>query len=335
MSNLLFRSLMSKLLKFVQRHGFLIVLFVVIVYFSFSAQYFLNSGNILAILHATAPLLIVASGLSIVVLTGKIDISVGSIAFLSTVIGMKLLYNMGIPSWLSFFSMLLIGCAIGALNAAMIVYLQVSPLVTTLASMIALRGVALTLTGSMSMTLPENIRLMGNAKIGPIFVDVLVAFFVMLLVHGVITRTTFGRQVIAVGNDDETAARVGINVTRVTFLSFVLSGFLASLSGALTMVQVGSITSFLGQGLEFTAVAVVVIGGISLYGGSGSVFPGVLLGAVTLEVVRNGLNQVGADPYFYKIITGLVIFVAIYAFSLKRFVGTQKSSTSDSKSAKA
>lgn len=322
MSRTLKRPLQKRFLSFIQANGFLLVLFAVVIYFSFASQYFLNVGNFLAILHATAPLLIVASGLAVIVMTGKIDISVGSTAFLSTVVGMKMLYNVGITSWLSFLLILLIGSAIGALNAAIIVYLKVSPLVTTLASMIALRGVALTLTGSMSISLPEDIRVLGNAKIGPVFVDVILAFLVMLLVHGLITRTTFGRQVIAVGNDEETASKVGINVTRVTFLSFVLSGFLASLSGVLMMVQVGSITSFLGQGLEFTAVAVVVIGGISLYGGSGAIFPGVLLGALTLEVVRNGLNQVGADPYFYKIITGLVIFVAIYAFSLKRFVRT-------------
>jgi len=322
MSRTLKRPLQKRFLSFIQANGFLLVLFAVVIYFSFAAQYFLNVGNFLAILHATAPLLIVASGLAVIVMTGKIDISVGSTAFLSTVVGMKMLYNVGITSWLSFLLILLIGSTIGALNAAIIVYLKVSPLVTTLASMIALRGVALTLTGSMSISLPEDIRVLGNAKIGPVFVDVILAFLVMLLVHGLITRTTFGRQVIAVGNDEETASKVGINVTRVTFLSFVLSGFLASLSGVLMMVQVGSITSFLGQGLEFTAVAVVVIGGISLYGGSGAIFPGVLLGALTLEVVRNGLNQVGADPYFYKIITGLVIFVTIYAFSLKRFVRT-------------
>lgn len=129
---------------------------------------------------------------------------------------------------------------------------------------------------------------------------------------------------MAIGNDEETARKVGISVGKTTFLTFVLSGTLAGLGGALAMVQIGQVNGFLGAGLEFTAVAVVVIGGISLYGGSGSVFPGVLLGAVTLEVVRNGLNQIGADPYLYKIITGLVIFVAIYAFSLKRFVSRPK-----------
>lgn len=145
-------------------------------------------------------------------------------------------------------------------------------------------------------------------------------------------HTSFGRHMMAIGNDEDTAERIGINVRRRTVMAFVLSGGLAGLGGALAMVQVGSITSFLGQGLEFTAVAVVVIGGISLYGGSGKVMPGVLLGAVTLEVVRNGLNQLGTDPYLYQIITGIVIFVAIYAFSLQRFRFQRKKIRGDKES---
>ncbi len=320
------RLLSASLVGVLQQYGFLLVLLAVIAYFSVAAHYFLSIENALAILHATAPLLVVASGLAVVVFTGKIDISVGSVAFLSTVVGMKLLYGVGLPAAASFAVMLLVGSVLGALNAVIIVTLRVNALVATLATMIAFRGLALTLTDSQSISLPEEIRVLGNAQIGPIFADVIVAFAVMLLVHGLVNRTPFGRQVAAIGNDEETAGKVGINVSRTTFLTFVLSGFLASLGGALTMVQVGSITSFLGSGLEFTAVAVVVIGGISLYGGSGSTFPGVLLGAVTLEVVRNGLNQIGADPYLYKIITGVVIFVAIYAFSLKRFVVRPKRS---------
>lgn len=321
------RPMTVTIVESLQTYGFLIVLLALIVYFSFAAPHFLSIDNVFAILHATAPLLVVASGLALVVFTGKIDISVGSIAFLSTVVGMRLLYSVGLPTGLSFIVMLAVGAVLGAVNALVIVGLKVNALVATLATMLAFRGIALTLTGSKSITLPEDIRVLGNAQIGPVFADVIVAFAVMLLVHGLATRTPFGRQIMAIGNDEEMAAKVGINVPKSTFLTFVLSGMLASLGGSLAMVQIGQVNGFLGSGMEFTAVAVVVIGGISLYGGSGSVFPGVLLGAVTLEVVRNGLNQIGADPYLYKIITGIVIFIAIYAFSLKRFVGRPKRSS--------
>jgi ribose/xylose/arabinose/galactoside ABC-type transport system permease subunit len=304
---------------FLQQNGFVVVLAAVILYFSLTAPFFFSFDNALAILHAAAPLLVIAAGLAVVVFAGKIDISVGSIVFLSATIGMKLHYELGVPSGASLVIMVAVGLALGAVNAVIIVGLHVNPLVTTLATMIAFRGLALTLTGSQSISLPEEIRVLGNARIGPVFVDVIIALVVLVLVSGLVKNTAFGRQIMAIGNDEETAERVGINVRRRTFMAFMLSGGLSGLGGAMAMVQVGSITSFLGQGLEFTAVAVVVIGGISLYGGSGKVMPGVLLGAVTLEVVRNGLNQLGADPYLYQIITGIVIFVAIYAFSLQRF----------------
>lgn len=314
----------SRLIGFAQQYGFVLVLLIVIIYFSIAAPFFLSVDNFLAILHATAPLLVIGAGLAVVVFAGKIDISLGSVAFLAAVIGMKLHYEFGVPSQVSLVIMVFVGLALGAVNASIIVGLKINSLVTTLATMIAFRGLALTLTGSQSIALPEEIRVLGNAKIGPVFVDILIALAVLLLMNGIVKNTAFGRQIMAIGNDEETAERVGINVGRTTFLAFVISGGLAGLGGALAMVQVGSITSFLGQGLEFTAVAVVVIGGISLYGGSGSIMPGVLLGAATLEVVRNGLNQIGADPYLYQIITGIVIFVAIYAFSLQRFRSKSK-----------
>lgn len=304
---------------FFQKNGFVVVLALVILYFSLTAPFFFSLDNALAILHAAAPLVVIAAGLAVVVFAGKIDISVGSIVFLSATIGIKLHYELGVPSGLSLLIMVFIGVALGAVNAVIIVGLQINPLVTTLATMIAFRGMAITLTGSQSIPLPEEIRVLGNARIGPVFIDVLIALAVLVLMAGIVKNTAFGRQIMAIGNDEETAGRVGINIRQRTFMAFMLSGGLAGLGGAMAMVQVGSITSFLGQGLEFTAVAVVVIGGISLYGGSGKIMPGVLLGAVTLEVVRNGLNQLGADPYLYGIITGVVIFVAIYAFSLQRF----------------
>jgi len=322
-------SVARALIDFTQRNGFVVVLVVVIAYFSLAAPFFFSFDNAMAILHAAAPLLVIGAGLAVVVFAGKIDISVGSIVFLSAAIGMRLHYDLGVPPQVSLVIMVIVGLLLGGVNALIIVGLRINPLVTTLATMIAFRGIALTLTRSQSIALPEEIRVLGNAKVGPVFVDVVLAIVVLVLVSLVVKNTPFGRQIMAIGNDEETAERVGINVRKRTVMAFVLSGGLAGLGGAMAMVQVGSITSFLGQGLEFTAVAVVVIGGISLYGGSGTVMPGVLLGAVTLEVVRNGLNQLGADPYLYKIVTGIVIFVAIYAFSLQRFRSSRKTTRSD------
>ena len=116
------------------------------------------------------------------------------------------------------------------------------------------------------------------------------------------------------------AEQLGIPARRVTFLSFILSALLASLGGLASLLQVGSLSGYLGKGQEFTAVAVVVVGGVSLFGGRGSFLPGVVAGAFTFVMIENGLNQIGANPYVYRLVTGAIIFVAMYADALIRGV---------------
>ena len=190
--------------------------------------------------------------------------------------------------------LLVMGIGIGLVNGVLVVGLRISPLIVTLAMMLILRGIALEMTKAMTIGLPEDIRRLGNLSIGPVFVDILVALGIMILVQVILVRTPFGRRVVAIGNDVETAARLGIQVNRMTIATFVMSSFLATIGGVLTLVQVGSSSSSIGSGLEFTAVSAVVIGGISLFGGEGSIVPGALRGVLILEIIRNGLNHVGA-----------------------------------------
>jgi ribose/xylose/arabinose/galactoside ABC-type transport system permease subunit len=129
---------------------------------------------------------------------------------------------------------------------------------------------------------------------------------------------TSSLEVTAIGNGERVAEQLGIPVRRVTFLSFILSALVASLGGLASLLQVGSLSGYLGKGLEFTAVAVVVVGGVSLFGGRGSFLPGVVAGAAIFEMIENGLNQIGANPYVYRLVTGAVIFIAMYADALSR-----------------
>lgn len=310
-------------------YGFVIVLIAVIIFYTLAAPNFLSVSNIMSILHAAAPLMVIASGLALVVMSGKLDISVGSIAFLSASVGTLMMIRGDVSPLIALPVILLVGIILGAINGFIVVVLRVNPLITTLGTMIAFRGLALQLTSSRSYSLPETIRRLGNASIGPLFVDILIGLSIMIIIHIVHTRTPFGRQIMAIGNGEDVASRLGVRVPLVTFASFVLSGLLASIGGTLGMMQVGAVSSYLGFGLEFTAVAVVVIGGISLFGGTGSILPGVLLGVLTLEIIRNGLNHLGADPYSYRFVNGGIIFIAMYADSLKSRVRTQVKVTSD------
>ncbi len=303
--------------NFALRYGFNIVLVAVVLFFTLTAPRFLTAANIIGLLHAAAPLMVIASGLALVVISGKLDISVGSVAFLTTSIGTLLMVRHGFDPIVTLFILLALGALLGALNGFIVVVLRVNPLITTLGTMIGLRGIGLELTKSTNIAIPEEIRRLGNAAIGPIFVDILVALAIMLIIHLIHTRTPFGRQIVAIGNDADTASRLGVRVNRVTFLTFVVSSLLATIGGIMTVIQVGAVSGNIGSGLEFTAVSVVVIGGISLFGGEGSILPGALRGVLILEIIRNGLNHLGADPYAYRFVNGAIIFIAMYADSLR------------------
>lgn len=307
--------------QFLLKNSFTVVLVLVVIFFSLATSSFLTVNNIISLLHAAVPLMLIASGLGMVVITGKLDISVGSIALVTTSVGTLLIVRHDFDPLITLLILLPLGLLIGAMNGFIVVVLKVNPLITTLGTMILLRGVGLELTKSTNISLPEDVRRLGNLTLDigsvSIFVDIIIALLLMLAVHVLHTRTSFGRWVVAIGNDEETAARLGVPVKTVTFLTFVLSGLLATIGGILLVLQVGSVSGNIGSGMEFVAVAAVVIGGISLFGGEGSILPGVLRGVLTLQIIFNGLNHLGADPYAYRFVNGAVIFVAMYADSLR------------------
>ena len=299
------------------QHGFLIVFAMAFVFFATMTDHFFEAENILNILHTMSPLAVTASGLALVVISGRLDISVGSIAFLSCAVGALLMKNDGLDPFLAAILVLVLGALLGAVNGFIVTVLKVNSLITTLGTMIAYRGVALALTDALLVQLPEPIRLLGNAHLGPVPTDIFIMIIIVMIVHLVHARTPFGRQLVAIGNDVVVARKVGLPVDRIGFFTFVLSGMLASAGGILTTVQNGAVSPFLGSGLEFTALAVVVVGGISLLGGRGTILFAILPGAFIFEMIRNGLTNLGANPYSYRLVGGAVIFAAMYADALK------------------
>lgn len=301
----------------VSQHGFLIVFAATFLFFSVATEHFFQADNILNIVHTMSPLAITASGLALVVISGRLDISIGSTAFLSCAIGALLMQQSGLASPLAAFVVICCGALLGAINGAIIVVLGVNSLIATLGTMIVYRGLALALTDALLVQLPEPIRVLGNARLGPIPTDILIMLVLVAVVHLLHARTAFGRQLVAMGNDIAIARKVGLPVDRTGFLSFVLAGALAAVGGILTTVQKGAVSPWLGSGLEFTALAVVVVGGISLLGGRGTILFGIIPGAFIFEMIRNGLTNLGADPYSYRLVGGAVIFAAMYADALK------------------
>jgi ribose/xylose/arabinose/galactoside ABC-type transport system permease subunit len=298
-------------------YGFLIALLVMIAVFSIYSPRFFTLRNGIFILHAAAPSMILATGVALVLMTGKIDISIGSTAYLSAAIGVMLMMRMHVNPVLAMLIVFPIGAILGAVNGLVVTVLRVNPLIATLGSYFTFRGLALQISNSMTISIPAQLGDLGSLRIGPIFVDILFAAVILAIYQVIHTRTVFGRHVMAVGNGPEVAQKVGIPVDRTSFLTFVLSGFMASIGGVLTMFQVSSLSPTLGQGYEFTAIALLVIGGVSLFGGEGTILPGILLGALALTIIQSGLNFIGASVFVYPLVRGGIIFIAMYADSLK------------------
>ena len=297
-------------------YGFTIIFVLLFVFFSVTTRNFLTVNNIVTVLAQAAPYILMATGLTLVIMTGNIDISVGAILFLSMVVGDILMVQRGVSPWIAIPLMFVIGAAMGALNGFIITVLKVNPLITTLGMLFALRGFTLYLTHEQMLDLPAVLVQFGRLSYFKELV-IGISLVVLIIMHTVVTRTTFGRHVMAVGNNVDIAARLGVRVKRTVFLTYVLSGLMVTIGGLLQLIQVSIIVSREGQGYEFTLIAAAVIGGISLFGGEGSMIPGLILGGTTLVMVENGLTQLGVTPYLYPLVRGGVIFLAMYADSLK------------------
>jgi ribose/xylose/arabinose/galactoside ABC-type transport system permease subunit len=296
--------------------AFPIFLILVSLGFALVEPSFLGLGNIFGMLHAMAPIAIISTGMALIVMMGKLDISLGSIALVSMGVSAIMLQS-GYSLFTAIMITFLVGAILGAVNGFVICFLKVNPLIATLGTMIAFRGLGNQITDAQVVVLPDSLRALGNFSFGAIFFDTVICLLLLTTVHLLHQRTKFGKIITAIGNDEATAQRVGLPVTQTVFFSFVIAGTLASIGGFFASAQVGAVTSFLGKGMEFTAVAVVLVGGISLFGGKGSILWGVILGSLTFEVIRSGLNYLGANPYFYQLIGGVVIFIAMYAAAIK------------------
>lgn len=314
---------MSKLLDTLRNFGIVIVLAMIYAFFSIAAPSFLGLQNLLDILHVVSPLIVVAAGMGLVVMSGKLDISVGSTAYVASAVVTLLMRDGALPFVGAAAAAVAAGLVLGLINAIIVVGLRVNSLIATLGTMIAFRGFGLSLTDGGLIALPDAVKPFGNVAFGPIYLDTIVALVILLLVHVLHRRTSFGRQVTAIGNNEDVARRIGIPVDRQTFITLLISGTLAAVAGVIYTLQVGVNTAKIGDGMEFTAVAAVVVGGISLFGGRGNILWSVILGSLIFQIIRSGLQQVGANPYSYRLVEGVVIFIAMYADALKVGQGIQ------------
>ncbi|NAS10622.1 ABC transporter permease [Poritiphilus flavus] len=287
-----------------------------VLFFSLLSPEFFSFNNFFNILVQGAALAILATGMTFVLLTAGIDLSVGSIMFLVGVISGKMVVS-GLPLWFAGVIVLGIGLAFGFVNALFIFRLKVIPFIVTLATFYAGRGLGLLISDTRAINLPESLLKLGSGKIWGIPVPILLMLIVVFLAYFILTRTNFGKHVYAVGHDPEKSRKAGISVNRVLLKVYLICGFCAALGGLVAISQLGAISPTFGLQSEFMAIAAAILGGTSLFGGRGSVFPGTLIGVLLIQSIQNGLVMINADPYLHPLITGSIIFLIVMIDSLQ------------------
>ena len=284
----------------------------VVVLFSVTTDAFLSLDNILNILRQSAPLLIVATAMTLVITTGGIDLSVGSVLALTSAL-CAILIQAGLPWILVVALMLLCGGLVGGLQGFFVAYEGIPAFIVTLAGLSVIRGFALLMTGGYSIPIASTLGFvdLGRAWVLGMPLPALIAGAILGIGFVLFNETSFGRYVTGIGANAEAVRRAGVDTRRVTLLVYVLSGATAALAGIIVAARLGSGSSNAGQGFELDVIAAVVLGGTSLFGGRGTM-AGTILGALTVAVIGNGLILSHLSPFLTPIVTGTIILLAIW-----------------------
>ncbi|WP_025949729.1 ABC transporter permease [Geobacillus thermocatenulatus] len=297
----------------VKKLGPLIGLFLLCIVLSVLSDDFLTMDNWLNLLRQVSINALIAFGMTFVILTGGIDLSVGSVIALSSAITAGMMAQ-GISGWAAIFIGLLAGMAMGGLNGLLITKGKVAPFIATLATMTAFRGLTLVYTDGRPITgfASDDIlfQMMGRGYFFGIPVPIVFMLIVYMVLYIVLKKTTFGRHTYAIGGNEEASRLSGLRVDRLKIYVYALTGTLSALAGLILTSRLNSAQPTAGTAYELDAIAAVVLGGTSLSGGKGWIF-GTLVGALIIGVLNNGLNLLNVSSFYQQVIKGAVILLAV------------------------
>lgn len=304
-------STLHKLLR-MRETGLIAIILVMFVIMSFASPYFLTWVNMRAMVMAFAVEGIVVVGMTILLISGGIDLSVGSVTALSMVIA-GWLFLQGIDPWVASAIAIAACTAIGAFMGFFVTRVGLHHFIVSLAIMVIARGACLLGTGGRPLglyTLPPEFKFIGQGTIGPIPLVIIIFLVVVLVFDFMLRRTTVFRKVFYTGSNEKAAAYSGIRTKKVIFLTTTLCSALAGFAGIIYMARFGSAQPTFGLGMELNVIAAAVIGGASLTGGSGTIF-GAILGVVLLSVVSSSLALLDVSVYWQDIIRGSILLAAV------------------------
>ncbi|SHG51338.1 monosaccharide ABC transporter membrane protein, CUT2 family (TC 3.A.1.2.-) [Kaistia soli DSM 19436] len=298
-----------RVVAFLQTYGILIIIALLMGWLTTQSSSFLTPLNLLNILNQSAPLAIIACALTLVIIGGGFDLSAGAIFGVASVSAAWLAVN--VDPTVGLIAGPLVGLLLGIVNGLIITGFNVHSFLATLASSMVFRGIAILITGGalIPVRMPE-FAFLGRGKIGMVNVAVIVFLVFAAAMTFLLTRTTFGRRVFAVGGNEEAAILSGVRTNLVKIATFGLTGFAAGLAGVIAVSRISMGQPQAGVGMELDAIAAVILGGTSIYGGKGAVWRSIA-GVLLLALIGNGFNILNVNPFFKDLTTGLIIVVAV------------------------
>ncbi|WP_067922875.1 ABC transporter permease [Alicyclobacillus shizuokensis] len=284
-----------------------VVLFIVL---SIICPEFLTFNNLRNVAMQTSVNILLAAGMTFVILTSGIDLSVGSTLAVTAAISAQLMVAHVNP-WLAMIIALIIGLLAGLLNGIFIAYGRLAPFIVTLGTMQLYRGITEILTQGMPIFyLPHSFTSLGTAYVAGIPLPVIVTVIVLIMAWIILHKAVPGRRIYAIGGNEEVARLAGVSVKKYLLVVYMISGLLAALAGLVLTARLGSAEPTAGTGYELDAIAAVVLGGTSLFGGEGTIV-GTVIGGLILGVIDNGLNLLSVNSFWQDAVKGAIILVAI------------------------
>ncbi|MGL4590111.1 MAG: ABC transporter permease [Mycoplasmatales bacterium] len=294
------------------KYGIYFALVVLVIFFSIMNSNFLTTGNVVNLLRQISVNGLISIGMTFVIITGGIDLSVGSVLGLMSSV-MALLLVGGMPFTIVLPIVLVIGALFGMINGLLISKVKLQPFIVTLATMTIFRGVTYVLTNGKpisNLTTSNFFEFIGRGDIAGIPVPVIIFAAAFIGAYIILNKTVYGRNIYAIGGNETAAILSGLNANRIKTSVYVIAGFLSTLAGIILISRLNSAQPNLGVGYELDAIAAVVIGGTSLSGGRGKI-SGTLIGILIIGVISNGLNIMGVNAFYQEIIKGLIILGAV------------------------
>ena len=304
---------MKNTMKYMSELTTVIALIILMAVITIINSNFLTANNLLNLLLQVTSNALIAFGMTFVILTGGIDLSVGSILALSSALTAGLLGS-GMPVTLAILISLILGCILGMMNGLLISYGKLAPFIVTLATMTIFRGATLVYTNGNPITkgLSDTFlfQFLGQGYIVGIPFPVIIMFIVFIVLYVLLHKTAFGKSVYAIGGNEKAAYISGVKLNKVKIIIYSISGMMASISGLIITSRLSSAQPTAGASYEMDAIAAVVLGGTSLSVGKGRIL-GTLIGALIIGVLNNGLNIIGVSAFWQQVVKGVVILIAV------------------------